>query len=318
VKFIAPNAKILIVDDIYTNLKVAEGLLLPSKARIDLCMSGAEAVEAAKASSFDLVFMDHMMPEMDGIEATKYIREFSDVPIIALTANAVSGTKEMFMANGFNDFLSKPVDTIKLNVVLEKWLPKEKQKKATEEVNVEKGVDLQLLAIFHKDGVQKIEEIKKCLEVNNYSLYTIYVHALKSATANVGASALSEAAKDLEMAGKRGDFDFIHSHNSVFLAELQTLLDSINETLLANKEKNREKTVDFKTLKSELCKLKEAIGVLDFRAMNEAAKILQEFTQADKVGATVEGILQNKLIGEYDEAIFMIDSLLRDIDLFEI
>ncbi|MCL1956894.1 MAG: response regulator, partial [Fibromonadales bacterium] len=130
-RFTAPEAKILVVDDIGTNLKVAEGLMLPYKMQIDLCMSGSAAIEAVKRHPYDLVLMDHMMPQMDGIEATKLIREegYKELPIIALTANAISGIKEMFLANGFNDFLSKPIDTVKLNAVLAKWIPKEKQEK---------------------------------------------------------------------------------------------------------------------------------------------------------------------------------------------
>jgi len=135
-RFIAPEARILIVDDIGTNLKVAEGLMLPYKMQIDSCMSGAVAIAALKKHQYDLVLMDHMMPQMDGIEATKLIREmgsenphYAELPIIALTANAISGIKEMFLANGFNDFLSKPIDTVKLNAVLAKWIPKDKQEK---------------------------------------------------------------------------------------------------------------------------------------------------------------------------------------------
>jgi len=130
IKFNAPNAKVLVVDDIDANLKVVKGLMQPYKMQVDLCTSGAEAIEMIKANSYDIVFMDHMMPEMDGVEATKLIREtHTNLPIIALTANAVSGVREMFLANGFNDFLSKPIDIIKLNSILEKWLPKEKQEK---------------------------------------------------------------------------------------------------------------------------------------------------------------------------------------------
>ncbi len=130
-RFSAPSARILIVDDISTNLKVVEGLMLPYKMQMDLCISGSAAIEAVKKHPYDLVLMDHMMPQMDGIEATKLIREmgYAELPIIALTANAISGIKEMFLASGFNDFLSKPIDTIKLNAVLAKWIPKEKQEK---------------------------------------------------------------------------------------------------------------------------------------------------------------------------------------------
>ncbi|MDR2552659.1 MAG: response regulator [Treponema sp.] len=129
--FKAPGARILIVDDLPVNLTVAEGLMDPYGMRIDTCLSGAGAIEKAKANTYDLVFMDHMMPGMDGIEAAAGIRslgrEYGDLPIIALTANAVSGMKEMFLSKGFNDFLSKPIEISRLDGILRKWVPRSKQ-----------------------------------------------------------------------------------------------------------------------------------------------------------------------------------------------
>jgi CheY-like chemotaxis protein len=134
VNFSAPNAEVLVVDDIITNLKVAKGLLLPYNMKVDVCKNGMTAIEAMKTNRYDLVFMDHRMPDMDGIETTLRIREmgnedpyYKNVPIIALTANAISGTREMFLENSFNDFLSKPIDTVQLNAIMDKWLPKEKK-----------------------------------------------------------------------------------------------------------------------------------------------------------------------------------------------
>jgi len=338
-RFSAPKARILIVDDISTNLKVAEGLMLPYKMQIDLCLSGAAAIEAVKKHPYDLVLMDHMMPEMDGIVATKLIREMGDenphyanLPIIALTANAISGTKEMFLSNGFNDFLSKPIDTIRLNAVLAKWLPKEKQEKldakATDDdsekagvkitdVDIKKGILLtggtfkgymQILSVFHKDGIQKIDEIGKSLEAGNYSLYTTYVHALKSALASIGASELSESAKALEFAGKQKDIAFITSNNSQFLTNFEVILSDIEKILEIGKEK--EKTVDVELLRSELNRLKEALASLDFAATDNIANRLREFSQVEGVGASIENILQSILVGEYEEAVAMIDALI--------
>jgi signal transduction histidine kinase/CheY-like chemotaxis protein/HPt (histidine-containing phosphotransfer) domain-containing protein len=346
-RFSAPKARILIVDDISTNLKVAEGLMLPYKMQIDLCLSGIEAIEAVKANNYDLVFMDHMMPEMDGIEATKRIRKLeaphcNDLPIVALTANAITGTKEMFLSNGFNDFLSKPIDTIKLNYILEKWLPKEKQEKTIEityeglnvnenssnanfEINgvdIKKGIAMaggtselymQILATFHKDGVKKIEEIKKCLETDNYTLYTTYIHALKSASASIGASDLSEIAKSLEMAGKQGDMAYIKLYNLQFLMTLEVLLNNINTILLANKKKEQKDPVNFEIIKNKLNKLKEAIDIFDSDAIDEAANSLQTFTQTADIGVSIENILQKTLIGEYEETLSMINTLTEGV-----
>jgi CheY-like chemotaxis protein len=159
-RFTIPDARILVVDDLATNLKVAEGLLAPYKAIVDTCLSGAEAIELVKrhaklGENYNLIFMDHMMPEMDGIETTAIIRAWEKeqhekkgvefpkaiperdsktpklmgrpegVPIIALTANAVSGMREMFLENGFNDFLAKPVDISKLDEMLDRWIVQE-------------------------------------------------------------------------------------------------------------------------------------------------------------------------------------------------
>jgi len=344
-RFTVPKARVLIVDDINTNLKVAEGLMLPYKMHIDLRLSGVEAIEAVKANNYDLVFMDHMMPEMDGIEATKLIREMSkedshyaNLPIIALTANAISGTREMFLANGFNDFLSKPIDMVKLNAVLAKWLPKEKQEKLElkttaanpsnsettrmkiADIDIKKGIAMsggtlkgymQTLAVFHKDGFQKIDEIKKSLKAGNYPLYTTYIHALKSALANIGANELSASAKALEFAGKGNDVTFINFNNAQFLTDLKTLLDNLGNTLSLND--GYGPTVDFELLKSELSRLKEALESLDSSAIDKMVNSLQEFSQAEGVGPGVESILQSILIGGYDEAISKIDTLLKGV-----
>ncbi|MDR0656562.1 MAG: response regulator [Treponema sp.] len=133
-----PYGKVLVVDDLETNLDVMTGLLMPYGLKVDTVLSGREAVEAIRKKEvrYDLVFMDHMMPEMDGTEATRFIRneigtEYArTVPIVALTANAVSGSREMFLESGFNDFISKPVDIKRLDMALNQWV-RDKQSEAT-------------------------------------------------------------------------------------------------------------------------------------------------------------------------------------------
>ncbi|MCL2207669.1 MAG: ATP-binding protein [Fibromonadales bacterium] len=298
VKFNAPDAAILVVDDIKTNLSVAEGLILPYKIQVDTALSGEAGIEAIKKKRYDLVFMDHMMPMMDGVEATRRIREFArDLPVIALTANALYGVKEMFLSNGFNDFLSKPIDIAKLEAVLEKWIPKEKQLEAKPEFGIGHDVaSLQTLAVFHKDGTTKIEEIKKCLETENYRLYTIHVHALKSALTNIGAKNLAESASALEIAGNNVNLEFIKMHTPKFLTDLKHILDGISISINENQEK-KSASMD------ALVKLKEALETLNPSAINEAVDELQD-TQADD-------ILQSVLVGNYEEAIVMINDLLN-------
>jgi CheY-like chemotaxis protein len=143
IPFTAPRARVLLVDDIEINLDVASFLLSSFEIKSDTARSGSESIEKVKDQSYDLILMDHMMPEMDGVEAVRIIRDleakrfgspefaqqtpeqFKPVPIIALTANAISGAREMFLANGFNGFLSKPMDQKALAETLLRWLPEE-------------------------------------------------------------------------------------------------------------------------------------------------------------------------------------------------
>jgi signal transduction histidine kinase/FixJ family two-component response regulator len=150
-----PNGKVLVVDDILVNLKVARGLLEPYGLQVDTANSGQRAIELVKlkqyrgqeTEGYDLVFMDHMMPEMDGVEAMKAIRAWENeqlegnssppvqkwqLPIIVLTANAVLGMKEKFIEKGFNDFLTKPIDVFLLDEILNRWVPKEKRAQKTD------------------------------------------------------------------------------------------------------------------------------------------------------------------------------------------
>ena len=351
VSFTAPEAKVLIVDDIKTNLKVAEGLLLPYNMEVSLCKSGLEAIRLVQSKKYDMVFMDHWMPEMDGIEATKHIRQlgiddayYNDLPIIALTANAISGTQDMFFENGFNGFLAKPIDTVKLNAVLDKWIPKEKRKKITannSDVETQdkqdtpmnvfeiKGIDFgkgiattggsierywDTLAVFYEDGVEKIKELKTCLETNNMPLYTIHAHALKSATANIGAMQLSNAARDLEMAGKQEDVSFVKAHNPGFLAEMETLLNDIHRSL-SMRRGSGEKTgglMDPKALKTRLARLKLALETLDAGAMTSTVDYLLDQNLTDSIRTAVQNISRHILTAEYDEALEVIETLLKE------
>jgi CheY-like chemotaxis protein len=348
IRFTAPKAKILIVDDIQTNLKVAQGLLLPYKMNVELCNSGKEALNAVKGKNYDLIFMDHKMPDMDGVETTRRIRSmgvedkyYKEVPIIALTANAISGIREEFLQNGFTDFISKPIDTIKLDFLLEKWLPKSKRKKVstediaslssvdddTGEISIE-GIDvtqgvflsggrlefyLETLMIFYRDGLEKIREITTCLEAGDLDLYTIHVHALKSASANIGAAELSEIAAVLETAGERGDLNYIESNTSEFLAALGLLLKRIN-TVLEERKQNVDKNQNpgnMEQLKPILEDLKAAIEILDAGTINKSIQRLQEVQQARDIGEAITNISDKILFGEYDEAAALIDELLK-------
>jgi len=263
----APGANVLVVDDIKTNLSVANGLLTPYKMKVDLCNSGQEAIDAVKTKEYDIVFMDHRMPGMDGIEATGYIRALADelpyiknLPIIALTANAVSGMKEMFLENGFNDFLSKPIDTTHMNTLLEKWIPREKQKRPDKGkvksdsmqnlkpdiitisgVNTEEGIELsggklddyyRSLSDFYNEGQERKVKISNCLDTDNLYMFIVQLHALRNAASHIGAEELVKAADALEAARSNAGLSLVEAGANEFLAILEDLLKNIKSALL--------------------------------------------------------------------------------------
>ncbi|MCL2480589.1 MAG: transporter substrate-binding domain-containing protein [Spirochaetaceae bacterium] len=356
VSFTAPDAKVLVVDDIKTNLIVTEGLLLPYKMQVDLRKSGMEAIRAVQAARYDLVFMDHWMPEMDGVEATRRIRNLDDedgyyknLPIIALTANAISGTKDMFLEKGLNGFLAKPIDTIKLNNVLGKWIPREKRKSPTsspegadsvaseenkqeaptmeaikiEGLDVKKAIALtgasidrymETLKVFYEDGIEKIKEIKTCLETGNIPLYAIHVHALKSAAANIGAEKLSNDARDLETAGKQEDMNFIETHTAKFLADMEVLLKDIsnNLSMLRKNGKEKKQSIEKDELKAIFVKLKAAIEIMDAHEIDTTLALLSNLKLSDNINTGVQSISRHILMAEYDEASNLVETLLLE------
>ena len=348
--FTAPDARVLVVDDIKTNLTVIKGLLMPYNMNVELCKSGSEAINAVQSSRYDLIFMDHWMPEMDGVEATLRIRELggeddycAKVPIIALTANAISEIQDMFMEKGFSGFLAKPIDTVKLNSILEKWIPVEKRKmliqaegsikeKKEQErsigifkmkgVDVNKGIMstggsmdnyLETLEVFYEDGINKIRELTESLDAGNINFYTIQVHALKSASASIGAMELSNAAKDLEMAGKQKDTEYIEKHNGAFILDLKSLLNSINNVLPVQRDscKGNGVSVDRDALISKLVELKTALEEFDAGKMHKTIEDIQKFDLADEIIAAVRNISNNILIAEYDEALTQTEILIK-------
>jgi CheY-like chemotaxis protein/HPt (histidine-containing phosphotransfer) domain-containing protein len=167
----APQASVLVVDDNEFNLKVAVGLLELYKISAKTASSGKEAIDMVRQSEFDMVFMDHMMPEMDGVETTGEIRKlggkYKQLAVVALTANAVKGAREMFLENGFNDMVTKPIDVRELNSALEKWLPPEKIKRKPESETVMTGAEMSAEAANEEgaeivrflDGLGQIAEI---------------------------------------------------------------------------------------------------------------------------------------------------------------
>lgn len=237
-RFVAPNAHILVVDDSSMNLSVVQELLKKTKVQITACISGYECLETVQKQHYDVILLDHMMPEMDGMETLKRLKGLEhnlckDVPVIALTANAILGAKEEYLKVGFADYLSKPIEPMELELMLLRYIPEEKINILTAEDEKEKDaykneavkelpdrsqliqedIGLQYCANdeeFYRDMIglycngydANCDKIEEALDIEDWKNYTVYLHALKSTSLNVGGMVVAEAAKKLELAGK--------------------------------------------------------------------------------------------------------------------
>jgi signal transduction histidine kinase/ABC-type amino acid transport substrate-binding protein/CheY-like chemotaxis protein/HPt (histidine-containing phosphotransfer) domain-containing protein len=351
-RFTAQSANILIVDDINTNLRVAKGLMMPYKMQIDLCNSGMEAIEAVKIKDYDIVFMDHRMPGMDGVKTLGHIRaltetetnpdKYKNLPIVALTANAVEGMSEMFLESGFDAFLSKPINTIELNTILEKYIPKRKQKYLSqsssmkntavsaetnkndevliiEGLNVKKGLAisansldyyLETLVTFTEDGYERIKMLKNCVADENTVDYTTHVHALKSAAASIGAENLADFAATLETAGKQENLNFIKSRNDDFIDELELMLEKINSAVSAYKESGASGQGSEEEFHKDLGVLAKAIENMDAGAINQTLANLKKTARSKKNNEVMRNLSTKILMSEYDEAVEIIKMLI--------
>ena len=358
VSFTAPDAKILLVDDIETNLKVAKGLLQPYQMKIDLCGSGLEAIRAVKTNGYDLVFMDHMMPDIDGVEAAGIIRKWEEeqnksaesdtgkngqVPIIALTANAISGMREMFIENGFNDFLAKPVNISELDDILVRWIPEEKKKINGMEIkmNNEKenenprvmtipGIDMQrgiantggkmknyleILVSYRKDIEGRLGLLQTAPDADNLKTFVTHVHAIKSASASVGAAEASASALELENAGNSGDIHLIAKKLPDFLGQLNTLIKGINDALtasgpLAENEAPADASSD-PLITGMLHDLENVIKTKKAQDIDLVLEKLMGQPLDDVIKAALEQISDDVLMAEYEKALKAVSEVIN-------
>lgn len=265
--FRAPTAKILIVDDTKMNLIVVTEFLKDTQVLIDTASSGKEAVKLALANKYDVILMDQRMPEMDGEETLKAIRRHKtgpniDTPVICLTADAVVGARERYLSKGFNDYLTKPIDSTYLEMTLKKYIPEDKLEFISEEekalnravdqsaqddhsiikilsnigVTTSKGLEncagderfyTSMLIEYSKGSDGKIEDLNRFLDEGDLHNYEILIHSLKSTSATIGAEIPSKTALDLENAAKNGDLDFIIANHERFLSEYKAVLEAI-------------------------------------------------------------------------------------------
>lgn len=287
-RFEAPDANILIVDDNMINLTVAKGLLSPLHMNITTAASARDAFKLLDRNPYDIIFMDHMMPDIDGIEATHIIRgmggEFETLPIIALTANAINDAKSMFLREGMDDFVAKPIEMRDITAKLRKWLPDEKIKllntsdtpeEAPEEIMDIEGLDVKsgialsgtielycaVLADYYEVIEKKATLIEQYETEGNLESYTIEVHALKSASKLIGATELSFMAAYLEKCGHEGNLEPIHEKTEELLQCYRSLIPLLAP--YAHSEIEESATLSPKEIAELLTSLTEALDDFD-------------------------------------------------------
>lgn len=268
--FTAENAKILAVDDVEMNLDVFVGLLKRTGVKIDCALSGEEALQKMGQTKYDIIFLDHMMPEMDGIEVLKYLKADvnnpnNSTPIIMLTANATMGADRKYLADGFDDYLSKPIHPLSLENMVIKHLPKNlfvqnindptentidvakpdnnssnyldkltflDTKAGLEFAAGDKDFYHQILETYVKDD--KSETLQELYEKKDWTNYRIIAHSIKGTALTIGAAEVSAAAKELEFAVKDNRLEYIDSHHSEVLNLYKELVKNIEKALASS------------------------------------------------------------------------------------
>ncbi len=325
--FICDDYNVLVVDDNIINRRIVVKMLEEYGFNLDEADSGSAAIELSSEKQYDMILMDHMMPEMDGVEATRIIRRDCELNkntiIVALTANAIEGAKEMYLTNGFQDFLAKPFERIQLHDLMNHWISDERKKYSNREVeankvsedelagvfmdginireailrrNVDLNSYLELINLFYIDGTNKVSQLEDLLEECDYKNYGIEAHALKSAAANIGADKLSEQAKSHEMAVKDSQFDYVTEYHNELIVSYKKTLGEI-EKVLKKKKYGQFNDEDIKQLKHAeknfiMEKISQCLKLLENFKSKEAAKEVDELLKYDLQEETREKLKQ--------------------------
>jgi signal transduction histidine kinase/HPt (histidine-containing phosphotransfer) domain-containing protein/ActR/RegA family two-component response regulator len=345
-----PGTRVLVVDDNSINLTVALGFLATHHIQADTVLSGKGAIEKVQATPYDLVFMDHMMPGMDGTEAARHIRSlngerFKTMPIIALSANAVQGARELFLRSGMNDFLAKPIEADELNWILTTWLPPEKimgtvhetsfartsapdawtplltALSGIPELDVSAGLShiggnraayVKILQQFCTEFVGYLEEIRGFLAKEDWKEYAIRLHAMKGVFANFGVNSLQEWAYKLELAGKNADAGVCRAETEAFCNAMTQFRDALLATGLLATGAKKKRPVSSEWVREKVAALKDACARGESAVSDSLAAEL-ETVHIDDASETANVILA-KIVAEaasfdYDKAISDINAL---------
>jgi len=319
-----PYGNVLVVDDVETNIFVAKGLMAPYLLKFDSADSGFAALEKIKSGhEYDIVFMDHMMPKMDGVEATKRMRELGyERPIVALTANAVAGQADIFLKNGFDDFISKPIDIRQLNTILNKLIrdkhppavvERARRRTGSVQTNLPADADTSRFAeVFARDATKSLAVLNEFMRNSgscgddDIRTYVIHTHGMKSALANMGMMELSAIAMKLEQLGRDKDLDAIIAETPHFLDLLQECVDKLRpEETQSDKEMSGE---DKEFLAKKLNIIKSACEEFDDSIIEETIKELKLKKWPKQANELFDKLSENLLHSDFDEIANIVSS----------
>lgn len=333
-RFCAPDAAILVVDDNAVNRKVFRNLLKETQIQVTEAAGGAECLECVQKNHYDLIFLDHMMPEMDGVETLHHIKELDDfpcrdTPIIVLTANAVSGAREQYLGEGFDDFLSKPIVPEKLENMIRELLPEQllqevsldgierespqengiRQEPLLEELPQVDGLDwqyawmhlpdMELLEYTIKEFYAQIDSAAEHLEKAYKQIaepewleqYRIQVHAMKSLAATVGILPLSGLAKLLEYAAKDGKINVILSVTEPFLEEWRSYRQKLQGVFDIGTAVKKE-VADVSVIQALVEMVRISMQQMDIDQADQLMKQLQEYAYSDEINQSVKKLAE--------------------------
>ncbi|MCL2637984.1 MAG: PAS domain-containing protein [Oscillospiraceae bacterium] len=313
-----PYGNVLVVDDVDSNLYVAKGMMLPYGLKIETASSGFEAVDKiSEGKQYDIIFMDHMMPKMDGVKTMEKIRELGyREPIVALTANAITGSSDMFLARGFDGYISKPIDLRELNTMLNRLIRDKQTPETLEKVRREakvapkKSIDGDLAAAVALDVKNAVTVLESLLyEVTNsgnvdIELFTTTAHGMKSALANIGEKELSAVAYTLEQAGSAGEIEVILFKTPSFINQLRQLLKRLAQRGAGNNNGTAA------LLQENLNKIKAACGQYKKRDAKTALSELKKKTWAMEINNLLDEIADFLLCGEFEKAAIITEKYL--------
>jgi CheY-like chemotaxis protein len=288
-----PYGKVLVVDDVSANLYIAEGLLNFYQLDIETAESGYEAIEKVQSGKiYDIIFMDHMMPMMDGMEATAILRNDGyGGTIVALTANALVGNEEIFLRNGFDGFLSKPIDVRQLNNILDEFV-RAKYPQYSDIPPVESEVralppDARIMKAVLRDAEKAIGILRDAVLRGDTKTIATAVHGVKVGLANIGENTTANLAIMIEKAALSNQAEFVYENVTAFISALETLTSSGGKPANLNTEPIVE---DIELLTEQLHIIRNACDDCDFSTAYDALDLLDEYKWKPETIARLEKI----------------------------